>query len=96
MFAKCYGVNVMRKTPLKRQSAKRKQQLLKENELKQKLFKLQGGQCADCGGACDWRGWEKHEVVFRSQGGDATDEGNCILICAKCHSKRHGIKEVNL
>lgn len=85
----------MRKTPLKRQSAKREKQLLLENELKKILFKKQFGLCADCGKVCDWRGWEKHEVIFRSRGGDATDENNCKLICAKCHSKEHGIREVN-
>lgn len=75
-------------------SDKRRKQLLLENELKEKLYKKQNGRCAKCGGSCDWRGWQKHEVVFRSQGGDPTDENNCELICAKCHAKEHDIREV--
>ena len=83
----------MRRTPINPISQKRKKQLLLENELKKKLYKLQGGLCADCGKKADWRGWQKHEVVFRSQGGDPTNETNCRLICAKCHSLAHNIVE---
>ena len=28
-----------------------------------------------------------------TQGG-ITDESNCVLICARCHSKNHGIVEI--
>lgn len=86
----------MKKTPLKKVSDKRRKQLLLENELKKRLYKKQNGKCARCGGTCDWRGWQKHEIIFRSQGGDATDEDNCELICAKCHSAKHGINEMLL
>lgn len=41
----------------------------------------------------DWRGLAKHEIIFRSHGGSAIDENNCILICGKCHSELHGLKE---
>ena len=83
----------MKRTRLNPISAKRRSQLLKENELKKILFKKQGGLCADCHGVCDWRGFEKHEVIYRSRGGDATNESNCRLVCAKCHSAHHLIYE---
>lgn len=30
-----------------------------------------------------------HEVVLRSQGGDATDPTNCVLLCRLCHEALH-------
>lgn len=78
-------------------SIKRKKQLLLENELKKLLFKKQNGLCAKCQHILrpDW--WDKHEIVSRARGGDATDESNCELLCRSCHMKEHGInvKEAN-
>lgn len=68
---------------------------MRERELKLELFKRQKGKCARCGGTEDWRGWQKHEIIFRSQGGDPLDINNCELLCGKCGSKAHNIREVD-
>lgn len=89
----------MRRSRIRSISAKRKRQLLLENELKAKLYKKQDGMCG-CG--CkrkletDWAGWDKHELVSRARGGDPLDENNCDLRRRQCHMKKHGInvKEV--
>ena len=82
----------MKRTRINPISAKRKKQLLAENELKRKLYIKQDGICG-CG--CnrkletDYFGWDKHELVKRSQGGDPLDENNCILLRRQCHMKEH-------
>lgn len=88
------------KTPLRshkglnKVSPKRQWQSTQETILTAKLLAEQGGKCYDCGtDKPDWRGWQKHELTFRSQGGDPLDKNNCIVLCAKCHSARHGIIE---
>jgi hypothetical protein len=65
----------------------------KERELTLRLLERCGGVCEGCHGLPDWRGLAKHEIVFRSHGGDPLDENNTVLLCGKCHSLRHGIKE---
>ena len=79
---------------MKRISDKMAAQKVKERELSQKLLERCQGLCEDCGRAPDWRNLSKHEIVFRSRGGGPLDESNCLMLCGKCHSKRHGIKEV--
>ncbi|MFA5036705.1 MAG: HNH endonuclease signature motif containing protein [Candidatus Izemoplasmatales bacterium] len=58
-----------------------------------RLFMEQGGLCARCGEKPDWRGLVKHEKKFRSHGGSPTDKDNCELLCGKCHSMAHLIRE---
>lgn len=53
-----------------------------------------GGRCEKCHNPADWRGLSKHEIKFRSQGGDPTDPDNCLLLCGRCHSVKHGVREV--
>ena len=81
----------MRIGKIRRISKKKRKQLLREKELTAILWEKQNGLCADCGRALRF-GSAKHEIKFRSQGGDPTDENNCILLCLPCHSKRHGIR----
>ena len=83
-----------RKTPLRKVSSKMRKQKVQEAKLTQELLENSNGVCALCGRAPDFRGFSKHEVVHRSQGGSATDPNNTILICGRCHSKEHGINEV--
>ena len=83
-----------RKTPLKPMSKKMRKQKAQETKLTQELLEKSNGVCALCGRTPDFRGFSKHEIVHRSQGGSATDPNNTILICGRCHSKEHGIKEV--
>lgn len=54
-----------------------------------------GGKCEDCGSTGDFRGLAIHHVNHKGMGGskrlDHSD--NLKLLCGKCHSKAHGIKE---
>ena len=76
---------------MKRISAKKQAQLKAEKELTARLLVKQSGLCADCKQALRW-GSAKHEIKHRSQGGDPTDEENCVLLCLPCHGARHGLK----
>lgn len=44
--------------------------------------------CSECGLRPDFRGLQKHHIIFRSQGGKETQ-----WLCGKCHSLKHGIVE---
>lgn len=78
----------MKRTPLRKVSDKKREQLAEEKKLTEKLFFDQDGKCADCGCGLGW-GAAKHEIIFRSHGGSPTDENNCLLLCLVCHGKRH-------
>lgn len=81
------------KTELKRISNKMAAQKVKERALRLKLLERCQGLCELCHRAPDWRGLSKHEIKFRSQGGNPLDEDNCLMLCGVCHSKEHHIKE---
>jgi hypothetical protein len=83
----------MKRTPIRKISKKRAEQKRKEAQLTQELLEDSDDLCAICHKPHDWRGFSKHELKFRSHGGDPTDKSNCVLICAKCHSEKHGIIE---
>jgi len=55
----------------------------------------QGGKCAKCKQKPDWRGLQLSHAIPLARGGK-TDAGNCQLLCARCHSARHGIIEHNI
>lgn len=84
----------MRRSRINPISVKRKKQQLVENELKRKLYIKQDGKCKKCGRALElhWAGWHKHEIVFRSQGGDPLDPNNCVLLHNVCGMGEHNIK----
>ncbi len=84
----------MKRTRIKPMSDKKKLQLKEERLLYAKLLIRSKGRCEQCGGKGDFRGLTKHEIKSRAQGGDPTDENNTILLCGRCHSKVHLIKEV--
>ena len=79
---------------MRRVSARMAKQRREERELAVDLVRKSGGRCNSCGELPDWRGLSKHEKVKRSQGGDPLDPQNCEMLCGRCHSKEHGIKEV--
>jgi len=81
----------MKRTPIRKISDKMVSQKKQEKEITLKLLERCKGLCEDCGQFPDWRGLSKHEVVFRSHGGSATDPANCLMLCGICHDKRHGI-----
>ena len=83
----------MQRKSLRKISDKKRQQLKAERVLTARLIIKQNGKCANCGRGLGWRS-AKHELKSRAQGGNPMDEENCILLCGKCHSARHGIKEV--
>jgi hypothetical protein len=83
----------VKRTLIRKVSKKMARQKVKERELSQQLLTKCNGLCMKCGQLPDWRGLSKHELIFRSRGGNPLDEDNTILICGKCHSEYHGIKE---
>jgi len=78
---------------LKQISDKRRKQIKLEKELALLLYEKQDGLCAECKKPLGWRS-AKHEIKFRSQGGSPVDITNCVLLCGKCHSAKHGIREI--
>lgn len=79
---------------MKKISNKMVKQKKQEKELILKLLERCHGLCEDCGRLPDFRGLSKHEKVFRSHGGDPLASDNCLMLCGVCHSKRHGINEI--
>lgn len=69
------------------------QKYLPDTSLLTQLMKRCKGLCEECGKPPDWRGLAPHHIKFRSQGGKDT-YNNLKMLCGKCHSKAHGIKEV--
>lgn len=57
--------------------------------------------CSTCKTRGDWRGIQSHHVIHRGMGGRKgkakvlnDDESNRRLLCGRCHSAEHGIREV--
>ena len=81
----------MIRKPLRKVSDKKRKQMSGERRLTGLLIIKQKGMCAGCGCKLGW-GAAKHEVKFRSHGGDPTDLNNTELLCLVCHGKKHGLK----
>ncbi len=79
----------MKQTPIASVSKTKARQKRVEVELTQDLLEQCNGLCEVCGQAPDWRGLAKHEIRFRSRGGDPTDPLNCIMACGMCHDHRN-------
>lgn len=94
------GVTSVKRSPLRRtkglkpHSVKGKAEAVRRMELRARLAEQGNGLCSICGQLPDFRGLQMHHFKHLSQGG-ITDESNCKLICARCHDKQHGIKEVS-
>jgi 5-methylcytosine-specific restriction endonuclease McrA len=84
----------LKRSPLRTVSKKMARQKIQERKLSQELLIRSGGLCERCKQSPDWRGLAKHEIIFRSQGGNPLDKTNTVLLCGKCHSAMHGIYEV--
>ncbi len=78
----------MKQTEIRQVSNKMARQKRLEVELTQDLLEQCDGLCEVCRQGPDWRGLAKHEVRFRSRGGDPTDPLNCIMACGICHDHR--------
>ena len=81
----------MKRSRIKPISKKRRAQQAKERLIKRELYDL-------CGGLCEWCKCnavaEGHEIIFRSAGGDPTDEFNIIMFCRGCHQQAHGLRPI--
>lgn len=77
-----------------RVSKKQQRELRLRAKIKRELIEEHGYHCMTCNDEnTDWRGISLSHIIALSRGGK-TDKSNCILECYFCHSKRHGIKEV--
>ncbi|MDZ4246527.1 MAG: HNH endonuclease signature motif containing protein [Dehalococcoidia bacterium] len=72
---------------------KRRLELKARQNLRQQLLEECGGLCQQCLQRPDWRGLALHHVKHLSRGGK-TEVGNCRLLCGRCHSHSHHIREV--
>jgi len=76
--------------PISKKTQARKQ---KWNELVKRLIEERAhGRCEECHELPDFRGLHGHHIIYRSQGGEDTEE-NCIVLCGRCHDLAHGIKD---
>lgn len=97
-----------RRKGIRKQSKKREAELNEEREIRRQLCERAGGHyipnsgvgrcvgglCEICHKPPDWRGLCPHEEPFRSHGGKVSLKDS-KMACGKCHSKPHGIKEVD-
>ena len=83
----------MKRTYLNPISKKRQKELREENEMRKALLIECKGLCMECGERPDWRGLSLHHEKFKSHGGD-NSYSNVKLLCGRCHSGKHRIKEV--
>lgn len=56
---------------------------------KRKVYERQNQKCADCGKHFEIEDMEAHHKVRWTDGGHTTID-NCVMLCKKCHDKRHG------
>lgn len=67
-------------------------------QVNQRLVKKirERGVCENCGGKGDFRGLQIHHKKHKKMGGSKLLDTleNLELLCGKCHSWRHGIREV--
>ena len=83
----------MKRTRIRQISIKKQHQIEAEKPIRELLAKRANGKCEKCKKLPDWRGLSPHEKIFRSHGG-VLSLWNTIMLCGRCHSKEHGIKEV--
>lgn len=81
------------KKPINKIRPEMRKQKLSEKELRQILLERCKGLCENCHNPPDFRGLSKHEIRFRSRGGNPLDPENCLMLCGKCHNDKHHIKE---
>jgi 5-methylcytosine-specific restriction endonuclease McrA len=79
----------MKHSPIRKISKKKAAEKRLESDLRAKLLEEHGGLCMECGKWPDVFGLSLHHKLFKSRGGQSTEE-NCCLICRSCHEKFHG------
>jgi len=80
------------KAPLRKVSDRQRKELALRSKLKKELIE-EHGVCMACGSKGDFRGLSLHHKIKLSHGGK-TEESNLLLLCGKCHSLAHNIREV--
>lgn len=65
-------------------------------EQKARILQRAGGRCEQCHDLPDFRGLEVHEISPKQMGGTRIpyEDDELIALCGRCHSGKHGIKEV--
>lgn len=81
----------MKRSPIRKISAKKSKQIAEEVEVRKQLMERCGGVCEMCGGNGYPFGLHPHEKVFRSRGG-VMSMSNSIIVCQKCHMRFHGLR----
>ncbi len=76
----------MKQTQIKSVSKKRAAGKRLEVKLTQRLLDHTGGICEICDKPPGYFGLAKHEILFRSRGGDPNDPLNTLLLCGDCHN----------
>lgn len=77
----------MRKTPIRKVSAKQAIELRKRSKLKTELIEDYGEVCMTCNNEHkDWRGISLSHIIPLSRLGKTTRE-NCLLECYPCHER---------
>ena len=79
----------MKRTPLRRQSSKKKAENAARRKLRADLVLQRGPYCEARTPECTGSAHDMHETILRSQGGSATDETNILLVCRSCHTYIH-------
>ena len=77
---------------LRRVSKKQQKELALRSRLKKELMAECEMCCQSCGTAGDFRGMALHHKIRLSQGGK-TEKSNLEILCGKCHSLAHNIRE---
>jgi len=78
--------------PINRTSKLKDRQIRDERQLKKMLLIRCKGLCEECGKPpMDGIPLAKHEIIFRSHGGDCLDPDNTLMLCNICHDERHHI-----
>lgn len=81
-----------RSKPIRKVSSKQAAKQRAWNKITEEKAIRLNGLCERCGKAPDFRGLSGHHIVKRSLCGVYTED-NHMLLCGKCHSFVHGIKE---
>lgn len=78
----------MKRSPIRKISAKKSKDIKEEVEIRKALWERCGGVCEMCGHNGYPFGLHPHEKVFRSRGGRMSLT-NSVMLCNDCHG-RHG------
>jgi 5-methylcytosine-specific restriction endonuclease McrA len=76
----------VRRTPIRRQSAKRRREQAERRRVLAGLLEERGPGCeAGLHNVCTGQAVDGHEVLPRSAGGSIVDPANLKLLCRRCH-----------